>query len=57
MTKEKKQTVLETPDKENVEEISYETRLKAISEISHPLASKKLNKKLLKVVKKGSHSY
>lgn len=32
---------------------SYESRLKALSPIAQPLASKKLTKKLLKVVKKG----
>lgn len=34
---------------------SYESRLKALSPIAQPLASKKLTKKLLKVVKKCEH--
>ncbi|KAI8924947.1 50S ribosomal protein L30e-like protein [Entophlyctis helioformis] len=36
------------------EEVSYETRLQAVNAVAHPLASKKLNKKLLKVVKKAA---
>jgi len=34
-------------------EDNYESRLSALNEISKPLASKKLNKKLLKNVRKG----
>jgi hypothetical protein len=33
---------------------SYEDRLKAASEIAHPMASKKLTRKVLKTVKKGN---
>merc|ERR1739848_451022 len=36
-----------------VEEISYEDRLKFVSVIAHPMASKKLAKKLYKCIKKG----
>merc|ERR1739848_945144 len=36
-----------------VEEISYEDRLKFVSIIAHPMASKKLTKKLYKCIKKG----
>ena len=32
---------------------SYEDRVKYVSAIAHPLASKKLTKKVYKVVKKG----
>ncbi|ORX84164.1 H/ACA ribonucleo protein complex subunit 2 [Anaeromyces robustus] len=35
-------------------EDNYESRLSALNEISKPLASKKLNKKLLKTVRKAS---
>lgn len=35
------------------EEVDYETRLESVSIIAHPLANKKLNKKVLKLVKKG----
>jgi H/ACA ribonucleoprotein complex subunit 2 len=34
---------------------TYESRLKAVSPIAHPLAGKKLTKKVLKTVRKGEH--
>jgi len=40
-------------EKSDVED-NYEARLSALNEISKPLASKKLNKKLLKTIKKGN---
>ena len=35
------------------EPVEYEVRLKAVSAIAHPLASKKLTKKVYKTIKKG----
>jgi len=40
-------------EKKSDAEDNYESRLSALNEISKPLASKKLNKKLLKTVRKG----
>ena len=53
---EKKMDVDPKPSKTErpVVEIDYETRMKSVSSIAHPMASKKLNKKVLKVVKKGN---
>lgn len=49
MVKKEKET-----EKEKKEEInSYESRLAFVNEISEPLASKKLNKKVLKILKKA----
>jgi hypothetical protein len=39
------------------EDISYEEKAKLVTPISHPLASKKLAKKLLKCVKKGKQLF
>jgi hypothetical protein len=36
------------------EEVPYEVRAASVSAIAHPLASKKLTKKVLKTVKKGT---
>ncbi|KAI8910888.1 50S ribosomal protein L30e-like protein [Gorgonomyces haynaldii] len=36
------------------EDATYEERLKSVTPIAHPLATEKMNKKLLKVVKKAS---
>ncbi|KAG4099648.1 L30e-like protein [Neocallimastix lanati (nom. inval.)] len=41
-------------EKKSDAEDNYESRLSALNEISKPLASKKLNKKLLKTVRKAS---
>ncbi|KAG4106712.1 L30e-like protein [Neocallimastix lanati (nom. inval.)] len=41
-------------EKKSDSEDNYESRLSALNEISKPLASKKLNKKLLKTVRKAS---
>lgn len=59
MGKEKKSTA--SPAKMDVDspakdDGNYEIKAQAVTPISHPLASKKLNKKLLKVVKKGIHT-
>jgi len=42
-------------EKKSDAEDNYESRLSALNEISKPLASKKLNKKLLKTVRKGKN--
>ncbi len=39
--------------KDSTDETSYDEKAAKVSEISHPLASKKLGKKILKVIKKG----
>ncbi|KAJ3188051.1 snoRNA-binding protein [Irineochytrium annulatum] len=36
--------------------VDYEDRIKSVSQIAHPLASKKLTKKVLKTVRKASKS-
>jgi H/ACA ribonucleoprotein complex subunit 2 len=57
MGKEKKQEKMDvdSPKKtDDVQEVPYEERIRSLSKIAHPLASKKLTKKLLKVVKKGT---
>src|SRR4051794_37139545 len=36
---------------------TYETRLKAISPIAHPLASTKLSKKVYRTIRKGIHLF
>lgn len=52
MGKEKKEKkVKQSAGSDNEEE----TRVLDIAPIAHPLAEKKLNKKLLKTVKKGAH--
>lgn len=52
MGKEKKEKkVKQSAGSDNEEE----TRVLDVSPIAHPLAEKKLNKKLLKTVKKGAH--
>jgi hypothetical protein len=43
-------------EKQEKESVPYETRVLSISPIAHPLASKKLSKKVLKTVKKGEGS-
>ena len=40
--------------KEPTDEISYEDKANKVNAISNPLASKKLGKKILKVIKKGN---
>lgn len=66
MAKEKKEKkAKETTEEQEVEtkapkteavEVDYETRCQAVNGIAHPLASKKLTKKLLKTIKKGLYS-
>merc|ERR1712113_543844 len=54
MGKEKKEKKLdESQNADAKDEVSYEDRLKFVSVISKPMASKKLAKKLYKCIKKG----
>jgi len=54
MGKEKKEKVAENGDETVTEGPSYEDKLKFVSVIAKPMASKKLTKKVYKVIKKGS---
>merc|ERR1719450_386056 len=54
MGKDKKEKVTENGDDTISEGPSYEDKLKFVSVIAKPMASKKLTKKVYKVIKKGS---
>lgn len=40
-------------DASNLQEVSYEEKLKNVNSIATPMASKKLTKKIYKLIKKG----
>jgi len=44
----------ENLDLSNVKEVSYEDKLKIVNAIAHPMAPKKLSKKIYKLIKKAS---
>ena len=47
----------ENLDVSNVNEVSYEDKLKIVNAIASPMASKKLCKKIYKLIKKGKHIF